>query len=108
MMNAALRYTSRTTLTAMQRGGINHAELRRRHGASAYKVLVEGDQLRWLGHVLRMLVDQKQMTIVLVEQYVDFVREFGHGFYIMDRGRSVAEGTTDDLTADLVRQHLSV
>ncbi len=69
---------------------------------------IQPNIIQQIGHVLRMLVDQKQMTIVLVEQYVDFVREFGHGFYIMDRGRSVAEGTTDDLTADLVRKHLSV
>ena len=42
---------------------------------------------------LHRLVDEMQMTVVLVEQYLDFVKEFGHHFYIMNRGRVVAEGT---------------
>jgi urea transport system ATP-binding protein len=48
------------------------------------------------------------MTIVLVEQYLDFVREFGQYFYIMNRGRVVSEGETSQLTAEVVNQHLSV
>ena len=48
------------------------------------------------------------MTVVLVEQYLDFVREFGQSFYIMNRGRVVAEGTTAELTPEVVSQHLSV
>jgi urea transport system ATP-binding protein len=60
-----------------------------------------------IGHVLHHLVDQLKMTVVLVEQYLDFVKEFGHHFYIMNRGRVVAEGTTAELT-EIVHQHLSV
>ena len=48
------------------------------------------------------------MTIVLVEQYLDFVRKFGDKFYLMNRGRVVADGTTEELTDELVSQHLSV
>jgi urea transport system ATP-binding protein len=48
------------------------------------------------------------MTIVLVEQYLDFVREFGQRFYIMNRGRVVAQGATAELSSDLVSRHLSV
>jgi urea transport system ATP-binding protein len=61
-----------------------------------------------IGHVLRMLVEKRNMTVVLVEQYLDFVKEFGHRFYAMNRGRVVAEGTTAELTADVVSAHLSV
>jgi urea transport system ATP-binding protein len=61
-----------------------------------------------IGHVLRMLVAKRNMTVVLVEQYLDFVKEFGHRFYAMNRGRVVAEGTTAELTADVVSAHLSV
>jgi urea transport system ATP-binding protein len=45
---------------------------------------------------------------VLVEQYLDFVREFGQYFYILDRGRVVAEGATAELTSEIVHKHLSV
>ena len=61
-----------------------------------------------IGHVLQKLVKERNMTIVLVEQYLDFVREFGQYFYIMNRGKVVAEGATDTLTGDLVNMHLSV
>ena len=45
---------------------------------------------------------------MLVEQYLDFVREFGQYFYIMNRGSVVSEGETSQLTAEVVNQHLSV
>ena len=61
-----------------------------------------------IGHVLRKLVAERNMTIVLVEQYLDFVREFGQYFYIMNRGSVVSEGETSQLTAEVVNQHLSV
>ena len=48
------------------------------------------------------------MTIVLVEQYLEFVKEFGHHFYIMNRGQVVVEGTIDQLDGEIVGQHLSV
>ncbi len=61
-----------------------------------------------IGEVLRKFVDELKMTVVVVEQYVDFVREFGQHFYIMNRGLVVAEGATDQLTPDVVAKHLSV
>jgi len=48
------------------------------------------------------------MTILLVEQYLDFVREFGSYFYIMNRGAVVAQGNTSDLSSGMVDEHLSV
>ena len=68
---------------------------------------IQPNIIQQIGGVLRKLVE-RGMTIVLVEQYLDFVREFGHGFYIMNRGRVVAEGQASQLDADLVNQHLSV
>jgi urea transport system ATP-binding protein len=46
--------------------------------------------------------------VVLVEQYLDFVREFGQAFYIMNRGKVVARGSTAELTEEMVNQHLTV
>ena len=68
---------------------------------------IQPNIIQQIGVVLRQLV-ARGMTIVLVEQYLDFVREFGQGFYIMNRGRVAAEGQTSQLDADLVHQHLSV
>jgi len=69
---------------------------------------IQPNIIQQIGQVLRKLVSERDMTIVLVEQYLDFVREFGQYFYIMDRGRVVAEGETAQLTPDIVNQHLSV
>jgi urea transport system ATP-binding protein len=69
---------------------------------------IQPNIIQQIGVVLHRLVDEMGMTIVLVEQYVDFVKEFGHHFYVMKRGEVVTEGTTDELTKDIVHEHLSV
>jgi urea transport system ATP-binding protein len=69
---------------------------------------IQPNIIQQIGVVLRQLVETKKMTIVLVEQYLDFVREFGSYFYIMNRGSVVAQGDAKNLTAELVDEHLSV
>ncbi len=69
---------------------------------------IQPNIIQQIGGVLQDLATQSGMTIILVEQYLDFVREFGDRFYIMNRGRVVADGTTEQLTDELVSQHLSV
>ncbi len=69
---------------------------------------IQPNVIQEIGAVLRDLAEERGMTIVLVEQYLDFVKEFGSDFYILKRGRVVASGETDGLSAELVRQHLSV
>lgn len=69
---------------------------------------IQPNIIQQIGHVLRQLVETQEMTIVLVEQYLDFVREFGNDFYVMDRGQVVAEGQTDELTEEIVKTHLTV
>ena len=60
-----------------------------------------------IGHVLRRLVE-RGIAIALVEQYLDFVREFGNSFHIMNRGRVVASGDVGQLTSGVVESYLSV
>lgn len=69
---------------------------------------IQPNIIQQIGDVLRRLVDQRNMTIVLVEQYLDFVREFGHDFYVMDRGQIVASGAATELTEEVVNSHLTV
>ena len=68
---------------------------------------VQPNIIQAIGQVLLRLVSEKEMTVVLVEQYVDFIKEFGDHFYIMNRGRVVANGDTPQLSEAIVRQHLS-
>ena len=48
------------------------------------------------------------MSILLVEQYLDFCKELADTFAIMDRGAVVASGGISQLTDEVIRQHLTV
>jgi urea transport system ATP-binding protein len=69
---------------------------------------IQPNIIQQIGQVLKKLVTERHMTVVLVEQYLDFVREFGQRFYIMNRGRVVAQGATTELNDELISRHLSV
>ena len=69
---------------------------------------IQPNIIQQIGKVLRHLVDEKDMTILIVEQYLDFVREFSQHFYIMNRGRIMEGGETKTLTDNLVKDYLSV
>jgi urea transport system ATP-binding protein len=68
---------------------------------------IQPNVITQIGHVLRKLVE-RGMAIALVEQYLDFVREFGSSFHIMNRGRVVASGAVSQLTSGVVESYLSV
>ncbi len=69
---------------------------------------IQPNIIQHIGQVLNDLVESRGITVILVEQYLDFVREFGHNFYIMDRGKIMESGETGQLSEDLVHAHLSV
>ena len=54
------------------------------------------------------LLRKESITILLVEQYLDFCRELADNFAILDRGSVVAQGTVVELTDEVVKQHLTV
>ena len=61
-----------------------------------------------IGRALQFLRDQKGMTILLVEQYLDFCREIADDIYVMDRGEIMHSGPAADLDLPEVRKHLMV
>ena len=61
-----------------------------------------------IGRALQYLRDEKGMSILLVEQYLDFCRELADKVYIMDRGEIVHEGPAESLDNAGVRKHLTV
>ena len=61
-----------------------------------------------IGEVIRNLVAEEGMTILLVEQYLDFVRSYGDFFAVMSRGQFVASGPVAKLDSGTVKKHLSV
>jgi urea transport system ATP-binding protein len=69
---------------------------------------IQPNVITQIGEIIRKLVEEEGITILLVEQYVDFVRKFAHSFQVMNRGRFVAQGETSELDDFMVKKHLSV
>ena len=69
---------------------------------------IQPNIIQQIGKVLRHLVEKKNISILLVEQYLDFVKEYSHLFYVMNRGTIVAEGPTETLSEAIVKDYLSV
>ncbi|HEX7862642.1 MAG TPA: urea ABC transporter ATP-binding subunit UrtE [Verrucomicrobiae bacterium] len=61
-----------------------------------------------IGETLLKIKKEGEISILLVEQYLDFCLEVADTFYIMDRGAIVVDGPIAELSEDLVRQHLTV
>lgn len=61
-----------------------------------------------IGETIKMLRAEGQMSILLVEQYLDFCKELADVFAIMDRGAVVCSGPVADLTDQVVRKYLTV
>jgi urea transport system ATP-binding protein len=61
-----------------------------------------------IGRALQFLRDEKGMTILLVEQFLDFCRQIADDIYVMDRGEIRHAGPASDLDRPEVRRHLMV
>jgi urea transport system ATP-binding protein len=59
-------------------------------------------------NAIKKLKEQGGISILVVEQFVSFVRGAGDYFYIMEKGAIAAEGAVPDLTDDLIKKHLAV
>ena len=57
---------------------------------------------------LKRINQEKGITVIVVEQKIDFARQLARKFYIMDKGSIVAKGSTKKLTDDLVHRYLTV
>lgn len=61
-----------------------------------------------IADIIRKLNKEMGLTVVLVEQKLPFARKLADRFCILDRGQTVAQGTMDALSGDLVRDYLTV
>ena len=68
---------------------------------------IQPNIIQEIGRVLKRLAGEG-MAVVLVEQYLDFVKEFGNSFAVMNRGAVVASGAIGDLTGEIEREYLGV
>ena len=58
--------------------------------------------------IIKRIPSERNCAVLLVEQNLDFVRAITQKFTILDTGRIAASGNIDELTSDVVHQHLAV
>ena len=68
---------------------------------------IQPSTIKEIGRVLRALLERK-MTIVLVEQYLDFALELAEHCAVLSRGEIVLRGRIAELEPAQVRRHLAV
>ncbi len=57
---------------------------------------------------LKRINQEKGITVVVVEQKIDFARQLAQKFFMMEKGAIVASGPTADLSDALVHKYLAV
>jgi len=71
----------------------------------------EGIQPSIVDHIEDVIIgfkDQRRFAILLVEQGLHFAARLAEKYVVMAKGAVVAAGKSDELSADMVKQHLTV
>jgi urea transport system ATP-binding protein len=58
--------------------------------------------------VIERIKAQGNISLLLVEQYLEFAWRLADTFYVMQKGSIVAEGKMGELTEDVIKRHLTV
>lgn len=58
--------------------------------------------------VIMSLGKKSDISILLIEQFLDFALRVADYCYVMEKGHIVSEGNTTELNQDIIREHLSV
>jgi urea transport system ATP-binding protein len=69
---------------------------------------IQPNLVHQIGDILLALNRTTGLTVLLVEQQLRFARRVASDFWLLEKGRYMADGGIDELTDDLVRDHLSV
>lgn len=69
---------------------------------------IQPNIVQQIGDVILTLNLEEKLTVVLVEQKLNFARRVGQEFCLMEKGRVVADGDMPNLTDELVSRHLAV
>ncbi|MBA3872470.1 MAG: urea ABC transporter ATP-binding subunit UrtE [Anaerolineae bacterium] len=59
-------------------------------------------------HLVMTLGKKGDISILLIEQFLDFALRVADYCYVMEKGHIVSEGNTTTLSQDIIREHLSV
>ena len=69
---------------------------------------IQPNIVRQIGDVILQLNSTEGLTVLLVEQKLGFARRVGQEFRLMEKGTVVAADTMNNLSDELIKQHLAV
>jgi urea transport system ATP-binding protein len=61
-----------------------------------------------IGHILQQLVQDKGLSVLLVEQKIDFARQVSDYYYFMDRGKMINHGSAEEMDFASLERHIAV
>ncbi|WP_205748327.1 urea ABC transporter ATP-binding subunit UrtE [Dyadobacter bucti] len=61
-----------------------------------------------IGIILKRLAREQGISVLLVEQKIDFARPVTDYFYFMNRGVVVSEGSSDEMSMEELQNHISL
>lgn len=69
---------------------------------------IQPNIVKQIGDVILKLNREEGLTVILVEQKLNFARRVGQEFRLMEKGRVVASDVMSELTDELIAKHLAV
>lgn len=69
---------------------------------------IQPNVVQEIGDIIKRLRSEIEMTILLVEQKLTFVRTVADRFAILDRGRVVVDGQIENLHQNIIQRYLTV
>jgi urea transport system ATP-binding protein len=61
-----------------------------------------------IGQTLRKLNREMGISLILTEQHIKVARQLGDAFLMVDNGRIVARGPIDEMTDELIDEHMTI
>ncbi|MFZ3132347.1 MAG: urea ABC transporter ATP-binding subunit UrtE [Desulfosporosinus sp.] len=69
---------------------------------------IQPSVIQEIGRVIQKLNLEESLTILIVEQYLEFVVEVSDYYYVMEKGLIVTEGLTKDLNQEEIQKRMAI
>ena len=69
---------------------------------------IQPSVIQEIGRVIKQLNREANLTILIVEQYLDFVVEVSDYYYVMEKGLIVTKGFTKDLNQEEIQKRMAI
>ncbi|ODA39920.1 urea ABC transporter ATP-binding subunit UrtE [Desulfosporosinus sp. BG] len=69
---------------------------------------IQPSVIQEIGRVIKKLNSEANLTILIVEQYLEFVVEVSDYYYVMEKGSIVTEGFTMELNQEEIQKRMSI